>query len=363
MGFLLSSPRAGSTLLSVILNRHSEILCPSEPWFLLSLHALYHDTVTGIAAHDPRLAGIGLREFAGEEEFLGAARAFALSLYGARLRATGRSLFIDKTPRYYHILPFLAALFPASRMMWLKRSPLDVAASYKETWGVPVAELVGRDLSPNSFDLTLGLLNLGAWFDRSPGRLEFSYEELVAKPDHMVARVLELFGLKTESGLVEYGADAESMSGFHRSSLGDKKVFEHSRPHGRSVGRWRDTFSPAELAELITGIGTDTFVRMGYEEDLAEASRRAAFSAGREHRPPRYLEKLRLHQRWFAAALPLEAMGSGQAPQDGSGTLSDARTVRLALLEARLAAELDSLRRKTLLGRLQSFWSRAANRT
>ena len=108
--FLLSSPRAGSTLLSAILNRHSRILCPAEPWFLLSLHALYHGTGTGIAAYDQRLADIGLRELVGEDEFLRAARAFASSVYGSRLAAAGRSVFVDKTPRYYHILPFLAAL-------------------------------------------------------------------------------------------------------------------------------------------------------------------------------------------------------------------------------------------------------------
>ena len=184
--FLLSSPRAGSTLLSAMLNRHSRVLCPAEPWFLLSLHALYHGTGTGIAAYDQHLADIGLRELAGEEEFLRAARAFASSLYSSRLAASGRSVFVDKTPRYYHILPFLTDLFPRARMIWLKRNPLDVAASYKTSWGVPVAELVGRVLSPNSFDLTLGLQNFGACFDGSPGRLEISYEDLVTDPDGVV---------------------------------------------------------------------------------------------------------------------------------------------------------------------------------
>jgi hypothetical protein len=336
--FLLSSPRAGSTLLSAMLGRHSRVLCPAEPWFLLSLHALYHGTRTGIAAFDQGLADIGLREFASEGEFLRAARAFASSLYGSRLAATGRSVFVDKTPRYYHILPFLAALFPRARMIWLKRDPLDVAVSYRTTWGVTVADLVGQNLSPYSFDLTLGLTNLGAWFDGSPGRVEISYEDLVADPDAAVGRILGFLGLEQEPGLSEYGAGAELMSALRRSTLGDKKIFEHARPHGRSVGQWRETFSAGELEELLAGIGTDTFHRMGYAETLGAASAKSGFRPAAGHRAPRHLEKLRLYQQWFAAALPFESTAPGQPPPGEARDATDPHSLHLATLEARLAA-------------------------
>jgi hypothetical protein len=341
--FLLSSPRAGSTLLSAILGRHSRILCPAEPWYLLSLHALYYGTSSGIAAYDQRVADIGLRELAGEDEFLRAARAFASSLYGSRLAAAGRSVFVDKTPRYYHILPFLATLFPHARMIWLKRDPLDVAASYRTTWGVTVADLVGRDLSPNSFDLTIGLTNFGSWFDGSPGRFEISYEDLVADSDGAVGRILDFLGMERESGLSDYGAGTESMHSLRQSTLGDKKIFEHARPHGRSVGQWREIFSAGELEELLVGIGTDTFLRMGYSETLEAASSKSGFRPGAGHRAPRHLEKLRLYERWFAAAIPLVSAGPERPPHAGdSGPSTDPHVVRLAQLEARLAvAEAD----------------------
>jgi O-antigen biosynthesis protein len=37
--FLLSTPRAGSTLLAAMLGSHSRIACPPEPWLLLPLLA------------------------------------------------------------------------------------------------------------------------------------------------------------------------------------------------------------------------------------------------------------------------------------------------------------------------------------
>jgi hypothetical protein len=350
--FLLSSPRAGSTLLSAMLGRHSRILCPAEPWFLLSLHALYYGTRTGIAAFDQGLADIGLRELAGEDEFLRAARSFASSVYGSRLAATGRSVFVDKTPRYYHILPFLAALFPRARMIWLKRDPLDVAASYRTTWGVTVADLVGRDLSPNSFDLTIGLSNLGSWFDGSPGRFEISYEDLVADPDGAVGRILDFLGIERESGLSDYGAGTESMNSLRQSTLGDKKIFEHARPHTRSVGQWREIFSAAEVEELVAGIGADTFLRMGYAETLEAASSKSGFRPGAAHRAPRHLEKLRLYQQWFAAALPLEPAAPDQPPHAAGPTAADPRALHLAALEARLAAsEADRAARLAVIQR------------
>ena len=273
-----------------------------------------------------------------EDEFLRAARAFASSVYGSRLAATGRSVFVDKTPRYYHILPFLAALFPGARMIWLKRDPLDVAASYRTTWGVTVADLVGRDLSPNSFDLTLGLTNLGSWFDGSPGRLEIAYEKLVAGPDAAVEQILDFLGMERESGLSDYGAGTESMRALRQSTLGDKKIFEHDRPHGRSVGQWQEVFSASEVEELLAGIGTDTFFRMGYSETLEAASSKSGFRPGARHRAPRHLGKLRLYQQWFAAALPLESAGTGQPHAAEPMPAADPRALHLAALEARLAA-------------------------
>jgi hypothetical protein len=35
--FLLSMPRSGSTLLSLMLGSHPEVCCPPEPWIVLAL--------------------------------------------------------------------------------------------------------------------------------------------------------------------------------------------------------------------------------------------------------------------------------------------------------------------------------------
>lgn len=69
-----------------------------------------------------------------DNEFNNAAAIFAREIYNSKLAEVGKDFFIDKTPRYYHILSWIDTLFDHSRKIWLQRNPLDVFLSYKETW-------------------------------------------------------------------------------------------------------------------------------------------------------------------------------------------------------------------------------------
>ncbi len=71
---------------------------------------------------------------------------------------------------------------------------------------------------------------------------------------------------------------------------------------------------------------------------LEAASSKSGFRSGAGHRAPRHLEKLRLYQQWFAAALPLESAGTGQLHAAEPMAAADPRALHLAALEARLAA-------------------------
>jgi len=92
---------------------------------------------------------------------------------------------------------------------------------------------------------------------------------------------------------------------------------------------------------------------MGCAKEFEEASAKAGLRPGVEQRTPRHLEKLRLYQQGFAAALPLES-AEPLAVTDPRALHRAALEARLALFEAdreaRLAviqkqgAELDLLR-------------------
>src|SRR6185437_15415502 len=101
LAFILGLPRSGTTLLSVILDRHPQVLCPPEPWIMLALESIGKTCVRHPA--DSRLIGQAVSEFADAESNISASRAFAEKLYNHRLQIAGKTVFVDKTPRYYHI--------------------------------------------------------------------------------------------------------------------------------------------------------------------------------------------------------------------------------------------------------------------
>ena len=98
--FLISQPRAGSTLLQRMLAGHPEIHTTSEPWFMLP--ALYALRTTGIEAeYDVKRAWIGSQEFyktlpEGTEAYWEAVRLMSTHLYKRALVPSGKRFFFGQ---------------------------------------------------------------------------------------------------------------------------------------------------------------------------------------------------------------------------------------------------------------------------
>ena len=103
------------------------------------------------------MIGEAILKFANNGAKLDAARAYALNIYNRILDDAGRDVLVDKTPRYYLILPFLKQLFPNAKFVWIRRNPLDVAASFKTTWKVDLPEEFRQSVANRGcMDLVLG---------------------------------------------------------------------------------------------------------------------------------------------------------------------------------------------------------------
>lgn len=268
--FLFSTPRAGSTLASAILSNHGQIHCPNEPWLLLGLRPLYHGGNVTYAAYEQGGVETALRDFLTEPEFLEAVRAFALTAYNQKVGQAGKSVFVDKTPRYYHILPFIEQLFPAARKIWLQRNPFDVAASYQSSWQLSVDQLCDPKFGPMCFDLTLGPARLAAFFQGQPHTCEVRYEDLVSAPEETAGRLCDFIGVPRQAGLEQYGANAAALEERKRRRMGDDKLFAHARPHRDSIGRWRSVLSRAHVQRLLDCTGRRSLLRMGYAETVQQ---------------------------------------------------------------------------------------------
>src|SRR6266516_2767342 len=120
--FLVSTPRAGSTLLAALLGSHPDVLCPPESWLLLPLVGFRDDRLLVTAPYDHQLAQQAVHDLLDTDLFNQAINSFAVTVYNSLLQRSGKRLFVDKTPRYYHILPSIETLFPAAKQIWLKRN-------------------------------------------------------------------------------------------------------------------------------------------------------------------------------------------------------------------------------------------------
>src|SRR3954452_13600648 len=112
--FVLSPPRAGSTLVQRVLAAHEDVTTVSEPWLLMPLLSPLYARLPAAGPRDPLVAA-ALDDFCaalpnGRDEYRAAAREMALRLYAS---AAGRDdgWFVDKTPFYHLIVDEIAATF------------------------------------------------------------------------------------------------------------------------------------------------------------------------------------------------------------------------------------------------------------
>jgi len=266
--FLMSLPRSGSTVLSLILGNHSAIYCPPEPWFLLKLSCVARPGNLD-SAFDDEWATRATAEFFPTEILDTATRAFASVAYSRHLEVAGKRIFVDKTPRYYHILPFLDRLFPRARKIWLKRNLLDVALSYRDSWGVGTDIITGREVTAASLDFAMAPFCLASYFsDGEPTKLEVKYEALVQSPEHTASSICRFLQVPFEEQMLDYAFNQALLAQHRGSSVGDKGAPATNSLHSRSVGGWSTHLSVSDVRELVGFLGLEIFRRMGYQETL-----------------------------------------------------------------------------------------------
>ncbi len=217
--------------------------------------------------YDDHFAGVAVNSFLDHELFMDSSRCFALNSYNEYLKKENATLFIDKTPRYYHILDKIEELFPKAKKIWLKRNPLDIAASFHSTWEIKVDMMTGKSLDPASFDLLFGLPLLADYFEKKSAlKYEVKYEDIVASPAQTITDLCTFIGIPFREKMLHFGDNVALMSQHKNSALGDKQIFNTNTVQKGSVARWKKTFSSNEIETLLAAIGTEIFGHVGYPD-------------------------------------------------------------------------------------------------
>lgn len=236
--FVLSPPRAGSTLLQHMLASHSEISSYPEPHLITPLAFLGYYDLVDKAAYDHINAAEAIKLFVkglpgGEADYLDALRAYADTLYGRMLGTSSKRYFLDKTPGYALVLPFLMKLYPAARYVVLTRHPLAIAASYAESF------FAGDWVAANQFNPIVNrYVPALAELLRNPPcqMLHLGYEALVRDPQTQLRKLCSFLELEFEPGMIEYGKHYTAVRGGRGDPI---SVQAQARPVVTSLDKWQ----------------------------------------------------------------------------------------------------------------------------
>lgn len=261
--FLICQPRSGSTLLQNMLRSHPRIHTLPEPWFML--HLLYGWRSHGLTAeYDAGIAHSALMDYlsatgGGRDLYIESIRGAALRLYDAALEPSPKDLFLDKTPRYYHIVVELREAFPRARFIFLVRNPLAVLASILHQLQGDWTALRRLD---RMHDLITAPRNIVRATSMPHDRSSLvRYEDLVHDPDQTVSRMLRELDIGDARDLATYRA--------LESTLGDtKSVRAHSTPVENYVDRWKRDLSQSDKNDVahayLNELGSVVLERLGY---------------------------------------------------------------------------------------------------
>jgi hypothetical protein len=273
--------RSGTTLLRVMLDRHSQLAVPDETYFVPQLAdrhlrrveaETFLDDVQRVVEWDLPLDRLRARVRDGMPvgEAIGA-------VYALYAEEQGKPRWGDKTPMYMQNLRLLDRLFPDARYIHLIRDGRDAALSFlampngimTETWMQPssAADFACQWRTEVAAARSLGR-RVGSRY------LEVRYEDVVEDAEVVLRRVCTFAGLEYEPAMADYAGNVDVSAKPHQQRL--------LQPPTRGVRDWRAQMSAADVTAFERVAG-DLLRELGYEAthapDTAGRARLAWYEA------------------------------------------------------------------------------------
>lgn len=252
---ILGFPRSGTTLLARLLDGHPEISAPPETGLLSAVGRFLAELTEVEGPPIGVLTGLG---FAGlpPGDVHAALRDLVFGFH--RRIAAGRRIWAEKTATdIFHLDRIEPLLGGHVRFLCLVRNPLDVVASNLDLAGRMGAQL------PELFAATRGTNSpsdgiAAAWAERQAALdafaarhaqdcLSLRYEDLLAAPKDMLARILVFAGLAGDPAAMIAAAFSDSA----RIGLGDFRIHESSGLRAPVENAWRQRLPRAAAARIL----------------------------------------------------------------------------------------------------------------
>jgi len=264
--FLFSLPRSGSTLLQRILMGHKNISSVAEPWLLLPF--LYANQKKGILTeYSQGTAYIAFEDFINSlpnkrEDYYEELNKFVISLYEKQCK-NNEVYFIDKTPRYYFIIPEIAKIFPNAKFIFLFRNLVHVFSSIIETWGNGYL----KGLYNYTHDLTTGPKALSEGYLLLKNRsYNLQYEKFISQPEKYLIEICNYLDINFDIKMLK-NFSSQNTNGRMGDQIGIKKYGQISTA---SLNKWKDiintSFRKKIILKFLNNLSDDIFNIQGYNK-------------------------------------------------------------------------------------------------
>ncbi len=200
--FIISQPRSGSTYLQNLLSNNKEVNTCSEPWILLHFANQIKPSLLSASFNNQKTEE-AFQEYLSrfpQLNFEATFKDFILKLYAPM--AEGFTYIIDKTPRYWELMEELLILFPKSKILIIKRNPIDVLSSIIKTWNLNTL----RDLNEYRNDILLAPHRIQSFVlaqKNNPNVCAVKYEDLLNNPKEMVKTLYQWIGLEYSDSVLQ----------------------------------------------------------------------------------------------------------------------------------------------------------------
>lgn len=270
--FLISQPRSGSSLTQQLLLNSKIIDSAPEPWQMLSLvHTFKQTTIQ--SGYNPNYTILNYLEYLesmehGLSDLKKKIKAIALEQYGNK--TTDNHRFLDKTPRYYHIIDELYELFPTAKFIFLVRNPLAVFASMLDyNFKGDFESLLGSKDRLDDLLRAPRLIQQG--INQHASHFLLKYEDLVENPETEMSRLFNYLEIDAPEKTNSYQIDTSFLES---DALDKKSLGANSTATSDYLQAWKKSLDSTQKQRLaqdyIHKLNTNFDNFFGYNLDEIE---------------------------------------------------------------------------------------------
>jgi hypothetical protein len=273
--FIVGLSRSGTTLLSRMLDTHSEIAILPETWWFAVLDRLgctmefsdpwqtslfLNEVWKNLNSNRDPAARVLAREASKEPRYVGPTAGVLEKIGRAYANERHARIWGEKTPAHALWLPHVRDLFPCARALLMVRDPRDVLVSYDDRWNK--GQRSTDYLISTAALLKYYLLHLLHRKGFPPEQVRcVKYESLTAQPSAELERICDFLGVDLEPSMLNFyqrraNVENEMAEGRHHVLLSKPATTDH-------IGRYKKALSTSQVA-LVERLLAEEMQALGY---------------------------------------------------------------------------------------------------